>query len=322
VLKNLFELKAGINFTIRYNEFFNSWFMAVGTGHAIWNKTAAQGTFSSAASADPWVENTNSIYEYNVFHHLPGMFQNSGWEFCGADDQGSAQDAVRCTDVDLWYKPKGTSGLIFRHNLGYRISNRDRDADGATSTGFNGAEDDPIYLPNGCSNCAITHNTIDSTGDAETIDLASANNAAGSALYLSNGFTLRNNLLTRLSAGLDASSFAEGTASIESSQGTNATYVANTVDFNVWGGSSPTNNSYPEHNTASPVGNVFLSLANWRTHFVSPITTLLGATPFDIAGYALTAASAYNNAASDSTDIGADITTLATEIAKTRAGTP
>lgn len=312
--KNLLELKAGINFTIRYNELFNSWFTNIGAGHAIWNKSASNGSFNSNNGSEPWLENTSSIYEYNVVHHAPGFFQNSGWEYCGA----SSGDAARCTALGLWNKPKGTSGLIVRHNLAYRISNRDRDQTGATSTGFNGAENDAMLWANGCSGCSAEHNTIDYTGDAEDIALASSN-AASSARYLSSGWTFRNNLVTRATTGIDSDCSAEGTASVTGACGTNG--GASTVGYNVWGGSSPGGGLYPNQGTLAN-GNVFLTLANWRAQLTSPVTTLLGATPFDVSGYALLGASIYNNAGSDSADIGADITTIATEIAKTRAGNP
>lgn len=286
-LKNLFELKACIDCIIRYNVFFNSWSAQNGDGTAIWNKSVNQNL--TAGGSAPWMENTDVLYEYNVCHTVPGAFKTGGNEYETSNN---------------YHRTKGTTRLTVRNLLCYDISN--------VTYGINGQE--AFGFGQGCIDCTVEHVTVDNTGNAFTLELDSNTTKS---LILEN-FVFRDNMLTRPNSagGVKASGFAEGTVSIESTEGCNCVGLY-TFTSNIFGNraSGPSGGSYPS-------GNTFVAYATWQNEFADSTAWMLGDHHEAIIGYTLDEASVYHNAATDGTDIGVQNTALmAEEIAKARSGT-
>jgi hypothetical protein len=289
--KALFELKGAIDALITHNYFFNSWNASAGDGTAFWIKAVNQAASLALPSANnnhPWMENRDSVFEENVVRGVTKFFKVSGWEY---------------ENNNAYYKPVGTSGLIVRNMLAFDV----------TTVTYGGSGASGIQINNGCSACTFEHLTLDVT----TSFALEPNSAANRDNVLSDGFTFRNNMLVRnaTSGGIKASGIAEGTLSISGAEGTNG--GAYTVNRNVWGNraSGPTSGAYPEHNTASPVGNVFVAYdTTWKAQFDNYESAT-------ILGYVLDAGSAYLTAASDGGPIGVtDIATLNDDMTKALSG--
>jgi hypothetical protein len=239
-LKTLIEFKGGIKYRIRYNRFFNSWNTSSGQGEAIWAKSVNQSP-TSANNSTPWMEFTDSIFEYNVFHTVPGMLLVSGNEY-----ETSSNFA----------RTRGTRNFQFKNNLAYDLSN--------ILYGTSGI--DAWLLANSCDDCILEHNTVDYTGNSFALEM---DGSVSKSLFLNN-LTIRNNLLTRrrTNGGFHADGGSEGTVDIESTEGCNCVGQY-TITANVFGNNAagPTE-SYPS-------GNTFAADATWRAEFSGTLFTAI-----------------------------------------------
>lgn len=281
-LKNIFEIKLSVDFLVRYNDMFNSWATAAGDGNAMWIKATNQQA-TSVNNNHPWAENTGTVIEYNVVRSTPAFFKSNGWEF----ENGTN-----------YSRPRGTHGLIVRNNLGYDISN----------ITYGGSGADSFFLGSGCNLCTFVHNTVDFTGNGFTIEPDGSNN---SQLFLTD-FVFKDNMVTRRnsSGGIKGAGVAEGTATLNSTEGCNCSGLytfTNNIFGNSASGPNPVSQPYPD-------GNTFTPYATWQSQFTTPGGG-------SIEAYELAVASAYNDAGTDGHDIGVEnIPLLAAEIAKTRTG--
>jgi hypothetical protein len=133
-VKNIFELKCGINVTVRGNIFENTW-PGIGNGYAFWLKSSNQYIGPNTGAPSPWMETTNVLVELNIIRHCAGFISISGNELT--------------TGGVLW-RPKTLNGLMIQNNLMY--DSKSPWTQGATPYGLNFA--------NGGHNITYQHNTI------------------------------------------------------------------------------------------------------------------------------------------------------------------
>lgn len=185
-------------------------------------------------------------------------------------------------------QPKPVENLTFRNNLCYNSKSANLGAGQSALSRY------MVTIVNGAKNVKFLHNTIDHEG---TGCYYIEKNTRGSIA----GFVSQDNML-RGNTYFVSSNNGFGTTGVQNA--TDGDYVFSTNVI-----STPSNSI----SQVTP-NNTYEALATWKANFVE-------ADGADIADYALAGGSPYNNAASDGTDIGANISAITTATTGVIAGT-
>lgn len=197
-VKNLFEIKTGVNVQIDSNIFENSW-KGVDQMMAIWLKA------SSPSGAAPHNATAHVVFEDNIIRHCMGFVNISGIDIAST--------------TGLHDAPQALDDLVIRNNLVYD-SRQDPWGEGSSAYA--------IAISNGATNVQVRHNTLihDHKGPLQLV--------ASSTRGTLNGLIVKDNLMRRSQYGVKGGgggfSGAEGTDPLNSHTAGNYEFARNVVD--------------------------------------------------------------------------------------------
>jgi len=237
---------------------------------------------TNQSNGHEWGQTRDVVIENNIWQHIDGWVSMQGAEYAS----GTAAD-----------KPADMTNVTFRNNL--VIDSNTAWADGGSGVYAIGASS---YPGGKIVNLTFDHNTIGHF-------MRGLVQFSNSTKHVN--FVFKNNMARRVSFGFFGTAGGEGTGALENNT---ASY---TVQNNTFAGASA--NLYVSGASGTMTGNFFPTPAAWEAAFEN--FTSNGDPDADgPANYALLDTSAYNNAATDGTDIGANVGAILTATATVRNG--